>query len=63
VGGIGNVVVNTIVRMITRKAIGTAMKSAKKGKASRAPEKKARPTTRSSAIRGLRLLPAFQTVS
>ena len=61
-GGIGNIVVNTIVRMITRKAVGTAMKS-KKGKASRAPEKKARPTTRSSAIRGLRLLPAFQTVS
>jgi hypothetical protein len=55
--------VNTIVRMITCKAVGTAMKSAKKGKASRAPEKKARPTTRSSAIRGLRLLPAFQTVS
>ena len=59
----GNVFMNTIVRMFTRKAVRKAMKSAKKGKASRAPEKKARPTTRSSAIRGLRLLPAFQTVS
>jgi hypothetical protein len=29
-GGIGNVVVNTIVRMFTRKAVGKAMKSAKK---------------------------------
>jgi hypothetical protein len=28
-GGIGNVVVNTIVRMFTRKAVGKAMKSAK----------------------------------
>ena len=29
-GSIGNVVVNTIVRMFTRKAVGKAMKSAKK---------------------------------
>jgi len=29
-GGMGNVVVNTIVRMFTRKAVGKAMKSAKK---------------------------------
>ena len=28
-GGIGNVVVNTVVRMFTRKAVGKAMKSAK----------------------------------
>jgi hypothetical protein len=28
-GGIGNVVVNTVVRMFTRKAVGRAMKSAK----------------------------------
>ncbi|CAA9460146.1 MAG: hypothetical protein AVDCRST_MAG25-731 [uncultured Rubrobacteraceae bacterium] len=28
-GGIGNVVVNTIVRMFTKKAVGKAMKSAK----------------------------------
>ena len=28
-GGIGNVVVNTVVRMFTRKALGRAMKSAK----------------------------------
>jgi len=28
----GNVVVNTIVRMFTRKAVGKAMKSAKKSK-------------------------------
>ena len=28
-GGIGNVVVNTIVRMFTRKAVGKAMRSAK----------------------------------
>ena len=31
-GGMGNVVVNTIVRMFTRKAVGKAMRSAKKGK-------------------------------
>ena len=36
----GNVVVNTIVRMFTRKAARKAMKSAKKGKASRGPRKK-----------------------
>ena len=30
IGGMGNVVVNTIVRMFTRKAVGKAMKSAKK---------------------------------
>ena len=29
IGGIGNVVVNTVVRMFTRKAVGRAMKSAK----------------------------------
>ena len=29
IGGIGNVVVNTMVRMFTRKAVGRAMKSAK----------------------------------
>ena len=29
-GGMGNVVVNTIVRMFTRKAVGKAMKSARK---------------------------------
>jgi hypothetical protein len=29
VGGIGNVVVNTVVRMFTRKAVGKAMKAAK----------------------------------
>jgi hypothetical protein len=29
-GSMGNVVVNTIVRMFTRKAVGKAMKSAKK---------------------------------
>jgi hypothetical protein len=29
-GGMGNVVVNTIVRMFTRKTVGKAMKSAKK---------------------------------
>ena len=28
-GGIGNVVVNTIVRMFTRRAVGKAMKSTK----------------------------------
>jgi hypothetical protein len=28
-GGMGNVVVNTIVRMFTRKAVSKAMKSAK----------------------------------
>jgi hypothetical protein len=39
-GGMGDVVVNTIVRMFTRKAVGKAMKSAKKGKASRGPRKK-----------------------
>ena len=39
-GGMGNVLVNTIVRMFTRKAVGKAMKSAKKGKARRGPSKK-----------------------
>jgi len=29
-GGMGNVVVNTIVRMFTRKTVGKAMKSTKK---------------------------------
>lgn len=28
-GGIGNLVVNTVVRMFTRKAVGKAMRSAK----------------------------------
>jgi hypothetical protein len=28
-GGIGNVVVNTVVRMFTRRAVGKAMKAAK----------------------------------
>jgi hypothetical protein len=28
-GGIGNVVMNTVVRMLTRKAVGKAMRSAK----------------------------------
>ncbi len=28
-GGIGNVVVNTVVRMFTKKAVGKAMKAAK----------------------------------
>ena len=36
----GNVVVNTIVRMFTRKAVGKAIKSAKKAKASRGPKNK-----------------------
>ena len=39
-GSIGNVVVNTIVRMFTRKAVGKAMKSNKKGKASRGSRKR-----------------------
>ena len=39
-GSIGNVVVNTIVRMFTRKAVGKAMKSTKKGKASRGSRKR-----------------------
>jgi hypothetical protein len=44
-GGIGNVVVNTLVRMFTKKAAGKAMKSAgsmgpKKGKASGRRKKK-----------------------
>jgi hypothetical protein len=29
IGGIGNVVMNTVVRMLSRKAVGKAMKSAK----------------------------------
>ena len=29
-GGLGNVLVNTIVRMFTRRAVGKTMKSAKK---------------------------------
>ena len=29
IGGIGNVVVDTVVRMVTRKAVGRAMKSVK----------------------------------
>lgn len=43
-GGIGNVVVNTLVRMFTKKAVGKAMKSArsmggKKGRAGGAKKK------------------------
>jgi len=34
-GGMGNVGVNTIVRMFTRKAVGEAMKSAKKSMGAR----------------------------
>ena len=46
-GGIGGVVVNTLVRMFTKKAVGKAMKSAKsmggkKGKAG-GPKKKGAP--------------------
>ncbi len=42
-GAIGNVLVNTIVRMFTRKALGRAIKPAKKqAKASRAPRNKAK---------------------
>jgi hypothetical protein len=41
-GGLGNVVVNTVVRMFTRKAVGKAMKSAKpaSGKSKKAGPKK-----------------------
>ena len=39
-GGVGNIVVNRIVRTFTKKAIGKAMKSAKKGKARRGSSKK-----------------------
>ena len=39
-GGIGNVVMNTIVRMVTKKAADNAMKSANKGKTSRSLSKK-----------------------
>jgi hypothetical protein len=39
-GGIGNVVVNAVVRTLTRKAVGKAMKSAKSAGGKR---KKARP--------------------
>ena len=46
-GGMGNVVVNTIVRMFTRKAVGKAMRSAKKstgaGKGKRDSGRKGRP--------------------
>jgi hypothetical protein len=49
-GGMGNVVVNTIVRMFTRKAVGKAMKSAKKstnaGKGKRGGGDKRRPKKR-----------------
>ena len=50
-GGIGNVVVNTIVRMFTRKAVSKAMKSSKKGKASRAPARRETPRARETAIK------------
>jgi hypothetical protein len=41
-GGIGNVMVNTVVRMFTRKVVGKAMKSAKpaSGKSKNAGPKK-----------------------
>jgi hypothetical protein len=41
-GGMGNLVVNTVVRMFTRKAVGKAMKSAKpaSGKSKKAGPKK-----------------------
>jgi hypothetical protein len=39
-GGIGNVVVNAVVRTLTRKSVGKAMKSAKSAGGKR---KKARP--------------------
>ena len=41
-GGMGNVVVNTVVRMFTRKAVGKAMKSAKpaSGKSKKAEPKR-----------------------
>jgi hypothetical protein len=45
-GGIGNVVVNTVVRMFTRKAAGKAMKTAKSASGKR---KKAGPNTEGSA--------------
>jgi hypothetical protein len=60
-GGMGNVVVNTIVRMFTRKAVGKAMKSAKKsmghkkgkpdGDHKERPNKRA-PRTRRSSTKG-----------
>jgi hypothetical protein len=34
-GGIGNVVVNTVVRMFTRKAVGKAMNTAKSASSKR----------------------------
>jgi hypothetical protein len=41
-GGIGNVVANTVVRMFTRKAVGKALKTAKSasGKSKKAGPKK-----------------------
>ena len=48
-GGIGNVVVNTIVRMFTRKAVGKAMKSAKKAKRTGGPKKKGAPEGKKAA--------------
>jgi hypothetical protein len=45
IGGIGNVVVNTAVRMVTRKAVGKDMKSAK----SASGERKKDGTTKGSA--------------
>jgi hypothetical protein len=51
-GGMGNAVVNTIVRMFTRKAVGKAMKSAKKstdaGKGKRDGGHKERPNKRNA---------------
>jgi hypothetical protein len=45
-GGIGNVVVNTVVRKFTRKAVGKAMKTAKSASGKR---KKAGPKMEGSA--------------
>ena len=45
-GGIGNVVANTAVRMFTRKAVGKAMKSAKPASGE---SKKAGPKKKGSA--------------
>ena len=47
-GGMGSVVVNTVVRMFSRKAVGKAMKSAKPASGKR---KKAGPKEKDSAKR------------
>jgi hypothetical protein len=51
VGGIGNVVVNTVVRMFTRKAVGKAMKSAKSA-VGKKDTKKARGRKKQGASKG-----------